>query len=156
VDESLVGGKNMRRILFGCALALVLPLPAAAGPKEDALQVLQRFKAAFDAADMQTVVSLFAPDALFLPTTNPKLLTTTKEVDNYFQPFKLLAPLSMKIDSSSSIVLSDEAVLFTGMDTFGLTRDGKEVEVPARFTILVTKGDQGWRITHFHSSARPG
>jgi hypothetical protein len=102
---------------------------------------------------MQTVVSLFA-DALFLPTTNPKMLTTTKEFDDYFQTFKRLAPLSTKIDSSSSIVLSDDAVLFTGMDA--LTRDGKAVEVPARFTILVTKGGQGWRISHFHSSARPG
>jgi uncharacterized protein (TIGR02246 family) len=146
----------MQKSLLACALALVLPFPAVAGPKEDAFQVLEQFKKAFDVSDMQTVVSLFAPDALFLPTTNPRLLTTTKEFDDYFQPFKRLAPLSMKIDSSSAIVLSDSAVLFTGMDTFGLTRDGKAVEVPARFTILVTKGDQGWRISHFHSSARPG
>ena len=146
----------MRKILLACALALVLPFLAIAGPKEDAFQVLEQFKKAFDASDMQTVVSLFAPDALFLPTTNPRLLTTTKEFDDYFQPLKRLAPLSMKIDSSSAIVLSDSAVLFTGMDTFGLTRDGKAVEVPARFTILVAKGDRGWRISHFHSSARPG
>jgi hypothetical protein len=57
VPGSLFGGENKRRILFACALALVLPMPAVAGPKEDALQVLERFKKAFDAADMQTVAS---------------------------------------------------------------------------------------------------
>jgi uncharacterized protein (TIGR02246 family) len=146
----------MRKLLLVCVLTLPLPISAVAGPKEDAFQVLEQFKKAFDAADMQTVVSLFAPDALFLPTTNPKLLTTTKEVDDYFEPLKRLAPLSMKIDTSSAVVLSDKAVLFTGMDTFALTRDGRAVEVPARYTILVTKGDRNWRISHFHSSARPG
>jgi uncharacterized protein (TIGR02246 family) len=147
---------KMRNLLLVCVLTLPLPISAVAGPKEDAFQVLEQFKKAFDAADMQTVVSLFAPDALVLPTTNPKLLTTTKEFDDYFQPLTRLAPLSMKIDTSSAVVLSDNAVLFTGMDTFGLTRDGRAVEVPARYTILVTKGDRNWRISHFHSSARPG
>jgi uncharacterized protein (TIGR02246 family) len=146
----------MKRVLLGWVLALVLPVFAIAGPKEDALQVVEQFKKAFDASDMQAVVALFAPDASFLPTTNPRLLTSTKEIDDYFQPFKRLSPLSMKVDSSSAIVLSDSAVLLTGMDTFGLTREGKAVEVPARYTILVTKSDRGWHISHFHSSARPG
>jgi hypothetical protein len=53
------------------------------------------------------------------------------------------------------MVLSDRAVLFAGFDTFSQTRDGQVVETPARFTLLITKNDQGWRISHFHSSVRP-
>jgi hypothetical protein len=78
-------------------------------------------------------VGLFAPDALFLPTTNPKLLTSSKEFDDYFEPLKRLAPLSVKIDSNSAIALSHKAVLFTGMDTFGLTRDGR----PSKFRLAI-------------------
>jgi hypothetical protein len=52
-------------------------------------------------------------------------------------------------------VLSDNAVLFTGFDTFALVRDGKAIEVPARFTFVMTKTSDGWRIAHFHSSMRP-
>ena len=38
---------------------------------------------------------------------------------------------------------------------YSQTVDGKVVETPARFTLLITKNDQGWRISHFHSSVRP-
>ena len=56
----------------------------------------------------------------------------------------------------STMVISDTAVAFAGMDTFSSTRDGKTTERPARFTFLVTKCDQGWSIKHFHSSWLPG
>ena len=38
---------------------------AFAGPKEEAFQVVEQFKAAFDASDVQGVVKLFATDAVF-------------------------------------------------------------------------------------------
>jgi ketosteroid isomerase-like protein len=64
-------------------------------------------------------------------------------------------PRSIKIEEHSTMVLSDRAVLFAGFDTFSQTREGKAADTPARFTLLITKGDQGWQISHFHSSVRP-
>jgi ketosteroid isomerase-like protein len=55
-----------------CALLSALPLSAVADPKGEALQVLEKFKAAFDASDVQGVVKLFAPDAIFLGTSSPR------------------------------------------------------------------------------------
>lgn len=37
-----------------------------AGPKEDAYQVVEKLKRAFDASDVQGIVNQFASDAVFL------------------------------------------------------------------------------------------
>jgi uncharacterized protein (TIGR02246 family) len=145
----------MRKFFLTCAVLITAPLAAFAGPKEEAFQVVEQFKAAFDASDVQGVVKLFAADAVFLGTVSPKIITTTAEVDQYFQGLKQFMPRQFKIEEYSTIVLSDRAVLFAGFDTFSQTIDGKVVETPARFTVLITKNDQGWRISHFHSSVRP-
>ncbi len=145
----------MRKLLLACAVLICAPLAAVAGPREDAFHVVEAFKAAFDSSDVRGVVKLFAPDAIFLGTVSPKLITTTADVAEYFQSLKQFAPRQIRIDDHSTMVVSDRAVLFAGFDTFSSTRDGKVVEAPARFTLLITKGDAGWRISHFHSSLRP-
>lgn len=145
----------MRKLLLTSAMLLVWPIFVFAGPKEEAFEVVEQFKQAFDASDVQGVVKLFAPDALFLGTVSPILATTPAEVDKYFQALRQFMPRSVTIDSYKTMVLSKNAVLFTGMDTFSMTKEGQKVTTPARFTLLITKHDQGWRISHFHSSARP-
>jgi uncharacterized protein (TIGR02246 family) len=137
-------------------MLLAWPMASFAGPKEDAFSVVEQFKKAFDASDVQGVVKLFAPDAVFLGTVSPKLATKTEDIDAYFQGIKTDTPRNVIFGEYSTIVLSETAVLFAGMDQFSSTRDGKTIELPARFTLLVTKGNQGWRISHFHSSVRPG
>ena len=146
----------MKKFLLACAFFAMLPISAIAGPKEDALQVIEQFKKAFDSADVSTVVSLFAPDAVFLGTVSPKLSTKTDEINTYFQGIKVDTPRKIVLGEFSTIVLSDTAVVFAGLDAFSSTRDGKMTERPARFTFVVTKEDQGWRIKHFHSSWLPG
>jgi uncharacterized protein (TIGR02246 family) len=135
---------------------VTLPICAIAGPREDAFQVIEQFRNAFDASDVQGVVNLFAPDAVFLGTVSPKLATKTEEINAYFQAIKTDMPRKVVFGEYSTIVLSNTAVVFAGMDKFSSTKDGKTIELPARFTLVVTKDDQGWRISHFHSSARPG
>ena len=63
----------MRKLLLACALFLIWPVAASSGPKEDALLVVEQFKKAFDASDVEGVVKLFAPDAVFLGTVSPIL-----------------------------------------------------------------------------------
>ena len=147
--------KQYVRVLVLSLLPVLLPMFANAGPKEDATEVLEQFKRAFDASDVEGVVRLFAPDAVFLGTVSPKLVTTTSGINEYFQGLKQFTPRSVTIEEHATVALSDSAVLFAGFDTFTQTKEGKVIESPARFTLLVTKGDQGWRIRHFHSSVRP-
>jgi uncharacterized protein (TIGR02246 family) len=146
----------MRKLLLIPALLLAWPVVALAGTQEDAFQVVEQFKKAFDGADVQGVLKLFAPDAVFLGTLSPKLATRTEDIDAYFQGIKTDTPRKVVFGEYSTVLLSDTAVVFAGMDQFSSTRDGKTINLPARFTLVVTKGAQGWRISHFHSSVRPG
>ena len=145
----------MRKLLLAFILVAAMPLVAVAGPKEDAFQVIEQFKKAFDNSDVEGVVKLFAPDAIFLGTVSPKLVTTTEGIDEYFQALTQFTPRSISIDAYSAMVLSENAVLFAGFDTFSQTKEGKAIEAPARFTLVITKKDQNWRISQFHSSMRP-
>jgi uncharacterized protein (TIGR02246 family) len=145
----------MRKLALAMLSLAVLHQAAIAGPKEEAFGVVEQFKRAFDASDVEGIVKLFAPDAIFLGTVSPKIVTTTSEIDQYFQSLRQFMPRSVAIEEHSAVVISENAVLFAGFDTFSQTREGKTVEAPARFTLLIMKGDQGWRIRHFHSSLRP-
>ena len=100
----------MKSLLLACALLLIEPVSAVAGPKEDAFQVIEQFKTAFDASDVQGIVKLFARDAAFLGTISPKLVTTAEEIDAYFQGIKTDTPRKITIGDYSTLILSDTAV----------------------------------------------
>jgi ketosteroid isomerase-like protein len=59
--------KKMRALVSLVAL-LGLLSSANAGPKEDALAVLDKWTKAFAASDVDGIVKLYAPDALFVGT----------------------------------------------------------------------------------------
>ena len=58
----------MRLLL--CVICFLAPLPsgAIAGPKEEALEVVDQWTKAFAASDVDAIVSLNSPDALFMGT----------------------------------------------------------------------------------------
>jgi hypothetical protein len=57
------------RVLIGVLVVTIASAsPAFAGAEEDALQVVERWAAAFRASDVDAIVALYAPDALFLGT----------------------------------------------------------------------------------------
>ena len=58
----------MRRLLVYVALFALLCSTATAGPKEDALQVLEKWTKAFSDSDVDGIVRLYAPDTTFLGT----------------------------------------------------------------------------------------
>jgi uncharacterized protein (TIGR02246 family) len=144
------------RYLIALLVMLVFAASAIAGPREEAFVVVEQFKKAYDAADPPGILKLFAPDAIFLGTAMQRPTREPEAILKYFQA-SFAANLSKKveIENFEILQLSEAAVLFTGQDVFSQTRDGKPVETPARFSFLITKGAQGWRISHFHSSTRP-
>jgi uncharacterized protein (TIGR02246 family) len=145
----------MRYLIIALAI-LVVAAPAIAGPKEEAFAVIEQFKKAYDASDPPEIVKTFAPDAVFLGTTMQKPTSETEAILKYFQASAAAnLPKKIVIENYEALQISESAILFSGQDVFFQTRDGKTVETPARFTLLITNGVQGWRISHFHSSRRP-
>ena len=146
----------MRKLLMAVALFASLCSAAVAGPKEEALQVVEKWTKAFTESDVDGIVKLYAPDALFLGTGSKTLVTKPEEIRKYFEAALLSnRPRGATVGDHSVMVLADTAVVITGMDTVTGTRDGKTFSANGRVTFVVAKRDSGWQIVHFHRSAMP-
>ena len=148
---------NDLRSLFGAAVVCLVAVSAAlAGPKEDAFAVVEEFKKGFDASDPPAVTKLFAKDAIFLGTVMQGPTKERDVISKYFtDALSVDRPRRVEIENYLTVQLSEAAFIFSGQNKFVRTKDGKEIEGPARFTFVVTKGADGWAISHFHSSSRP-
>ena len=146
----------MREMLIAVALLASLCSTAIAGPKEDALQVVERWAKAFTDSDVDGIVKLYAPDALFLGTGSKTVVVKPEEIRKYFEQALLSnRPRGAKLDSHSAMVVSDTAVVVTGLDTVTGVRDGKPTSANGRVTFVVGKRGSDWQIVHFHRSAMP-
>jgi hypothetical protein len=53
------------------------------------------------------------------------------------------------------MVVSDTAVVVTGLDTVTGVRDGTPISSNGRVSFVVAKRGSDWKIVHFHRSAMP-
>ena len=134
----------------------LLSCSAVAGPKEDALAVLSKWTEAFAASDVDAIVALYAPDALFMGTGSKTVVTETAAIRKYFEDAILTRrPRAAPVRSSETMVLSDTAVLVTGLNNSTGVLDGKPFSNPGRVTFVIAKRGADWKIVHFHRSAMP-
>jgi uncharacterized protein (TIGR02246 family) len=145
----------MRIIL--CVVALLASSATAiAGPKEDAIQVIDKWAKAFTASDVDTIVGLYAPDALFLGTQSKVVVTKPDGIRKYFEAALLTnKPRGASLNSFEAMSLSDQAVVVTGLDTVTSVKDGTPLSASGRVTFVVAKRGPDWQIVHFHRSAMP-
>ena len=137
--------------LLLAGLILMSPAVAAAGPAEEANAVVDRFSAAYTSNDPEAVVKLYTPDAILLGTVSPVISKGTEAIRNYFSMIKGSGNKNA-IEERHTIVLGDNAVVVTGFYEFTRMKDGKPVPGPSRFTMLIVKSGDEWRIAHHHSS----
>ena len=146
----------MRRLLVYVALFALLCSTATAGPKEDALQVLEKWTKAFRDSDVDGIVRLYAPDTTFLGTGSKTVVVKPEEIRKYFEQALLNnRPRGATLGGYSAMVLSDAAVVVTGLDTVTGVREGTPYSANGRVTFVVAKRGSEWQIVHFHRSAMP-
>jgi len=147
----------VRAWLGAFILMAALTSPVMAGSEEDALQVVEKWAAAFNASDVDAIVALYAPDAMFLGTGSRTVVLKTPEIRQYFERALLTdRPRGAVLESRSVMALSNDAVIITGLDTTTAVRDGKTISSPGRVTFVVAKRGPEWKIVHFHRSGMPG
>jgi hypothetical protein len=106
---------------------------------------------------VDAIVGLYAPDALFLGTGSRTVVTDPAGIRQYFERALLTdRPRGATLESRSVMVLSDGAVVITGLDNTTSVRDGKPLASPGRVTFIVAKRGADWKIVHFHRSGVPG
>jgi hypothetical protein len=146
----------MRNLLAIVTLLAAFCTTALAGPKEDALQVLEKWTKAFSDSDVDGIVNLYAAETLFMGTGSKTLVTTSSEIRTYFERALLNnRPRGATLGEHSVVVLSDTAVMVTGLDSVTGVRDGKPYSNNGRVTFVIAKRGALWQIVHFHRSAMP-
>ena len=145
----------MRRLAIGVALIASLST-AHAGPKEDALALLDKWAKAFSDSDVEAIVGLHAQDALFMGTQTPSLGVNREGIRAYFQNALLNnRPRSAKLTSANVLVLSDTVVAVSGLDELSGVREGNTYTTNGRVTFVVAKRGADWQIVQFHRSPVP-
>lgn len=146
---------KMIALLFAAAL---WSTPVWAGPKEDALATYEKFFEYFRTDNYDQVVSLFSPDALFIGTVSPELVTEPKGVRAYF--VKALSgergEMKARVFGTTATQLSDEVVLVTAAWQADRTQGGvMTTNGPSRNTSVMHKRGERWFIVQFHNSWKP-
>ena len=131
-------------------------VPAFAGPRDEAVMVVERWLDAFTASDVDTIVALYAADATFMGTSSRTVLTASADIRRYFeQALRNNRPRGATLGEHVVAELADGTVLVTGLDTTTSVRAGEPVSTPGRVTFVIAKRGDTWRIVHFHRSALP-
>ena len=129
---------------------------ANGGPKEDALQVVERWTKAFTASDVDGIAKLYSPDALFIGTRSKTVLTTPAQIRQYFEAALLSdRPRTATLNSFSANAISDSVVVINGLDTVTGVKDGKTISGRGRVTFVVARQGSNWEIVQFHRSPMP-
>ena len=146
----------MRAFASAMALLVLLSSGSVAGPRQDALQVLEKWAKAFTDSDVDAIVKLHAPDALFMGTASKNVVTQTAGVRAYFENALLNnRPRSAKLTDYKVLVLSDSAVAVSGLDLITGVRDGSTFSASGRVTFVIAKRGADWQIVQFHRSPVP-
>ena len=118
----------MRAFLIGICTSALLSWSAVAGPQEDALAVLDKWAKAFAASDVDAIVALYAPDALFMGTGSKTVVKDPAAIRKYFEDAILTRrPRAAPISSSEVMVLSD-----------GFSWDGKTYKSLSKVACAIT------------------
>lgn len=146
----------MRRLLCILATLIFIPSFAMAGPKEDALALLEKWADAFTRSDVDAIVRLYAKDALFMGTQTKGLGVDPAGVRKYFENALLNSgPRTAKLAASEVLVISENVVAVSGLDELTRIRDGATIKGTGRVTFVIAKRAGEWEIVQFHRSPVP-
>lgn len=98
----------------------------------------------------EIVTSLYAKNAILLPTMSKQIRHTSEEIRDYFINFLEKGPVGLI--NESNIRIFDKIAINSGFYTFQF-RDGSSLK--ARFTFVYYLNDGQWSIIEHHSSQLP-
>lgn len=139
------------------ALLLVATMQhAVAGPREDATDLMNRWTKAFTESDVNAIVQLYSPSAVFYGTYSKSAISTSEGVRKYFEQVLLNnKPHDAALREATYQVLSDTVVVVSALDTHGGVVNGARLTSEGRVTLVLQASPSGWQITHFHRSPLP-
>ena len=125
-------------------------------PKEvqEVKEALNIWLGAVSSGTPDAVMTLYADNAVLLPTLSGKICNDPAKRLEYFKVFTAKDSLKGTIDDLHTRVFGDMAIN-SGHYTFTFKDGGKEVAAAARFSFTYKKSPLGWMIVDHHSSLVP-
>ena len=145
----------MRAFLSTVVLLISLSSTANAGPKEEALQVVEQWSNAFTNSDLDGIFKLHATDAVLIGTGSKALIASPEGIRKYFEAVFRSGKYTPALGEHSVLQISDTTVVVTGFDTIVGVMAEKPVSLAGRDTFVIAKRGPDWQIVHFHRSATP-
>ncbi len=103
--------------------------------------------------NIEELLSLYAADAILVPTLSNEIGDREEERRRYFENFLMNENLRCTINARMKRASRKlGTVVIGGLYTFEFSRDGQEHCVPARFLFTFEEIDGRWLITGHHSS----
>jgi len=118
--------------------------------KDKVLALFEQWNDALQTKKPETVVALYADNAVLLPTISNQVRHNHEEIEAYFIDFLAKEPVG-KIDEAN-ISIFDEIAMNSGVYTFSF-KDGSKVQ--ARYTFVYQWNGEHWKIIKHHSSQMP-
>lgn len=129
---------------------------AHAGPREEALNLLDKWAKAFSESDVDTIHTLYARDCQFIGTFTKVLSVNSDGIRSYFENSLFNnKPRGARLIETNVLVLSDAVVVVSGLDELTGVREGATFITNGRVTFVIAKCDATWKIVQFHRSLIP-
>jgi uncharacterized protein (TIGR02246 family) len=149
----------MRRtvILLSTLLILTFPPPAPAGPKEDVAAATRAWIEAMNSRDPERVVVLYDPEAVLWGTVSPTIRDSPSAIRDYFKTLPAFPPEYKGVIGEQRVRIYGDTAINSGTYTFSsvAVRDGKPINIAARFSFVYRNRDGRWLIIDHHSSVVP-
>lgn len=118
--------------------------------KNEILALFDQWNNALQTGDPKQVASLYAMDAILLPTVSNKVRHNHPEIEDYFVHFLAKGPVG--IINEANVRIHNNLAINSGVYTFTFA-DGATVQ--ARFTFVYAFNEESWKIIEHHSSQMP-
>ena len=122
----------------------------------DARELAERWSSAFTQADMNALMALFAPDAVFFGTSSKAIVAGTDGIRNYFENSLLGCSRYVSVLTDIHVTaLSDDVAIIAALNKITITDNNHSDDLMGRLSIAARKREGLWKIEHFHRSALP-
>ena len=123
---------------------------------KDARELVERWSSAFTQGDVNALMALFAPDAVFFGTSSKTIVADTDGIRNYFENSLLGSKRYVSVLTDIHVtILSDDAAIIAALNKITITENNHTDDLMGRLSIAARKREGLWKIEHFHRSALP-
>lgn len=148
-----------RSLVIATLLACITLDTTAADDKADVTAAMNAWrdslKSACGGGGAGKILPLYAKDGVLWGTISPTIRDEPKELEDYFVGACEKLPKLTVVFKDPLIRVYGSTAINSGTYVFTYEKDGKPVDLPARYSFTLVKSGGKWLIADHHSSAMP-